>query len=83
LQTDSQGVNAKYTGAVNSLIQPHGFGYLQYNDGSFIFISSTLCNENTKILTAFQVRAHIWYHSSIHSQVFGHNSAVMRSEMKN
>jgi hypothetical protein len=46
--TDAQGIDAKYTGAVNSLIQPHGFGFLQYNDGSFV--SSVWCNGNPKIL---------------------------------
>ncbi|KAL3802672.1 hypothetical protein HJC23_011996 [Cyclotella cryptica] len=46
--TDAQGINAKYTGAVNCLIQPHGFGFLQYNDGSVF--SSVWCNGNPKIL---------------------------------
>ncbi|KAL7477062.1 hypothetical protein ACHAW6_002878 [Cyclotella cf. meneghiniana] len=46
--TDARGIDAKYTGAVNSLIQPHGFGFLQYDDGSFV--SSVWCNGNPKIL---------------------------------
>jgi hypothetical protein len=32
--TDSRGCTADYTGQVNALIQPHGYGYLQYRDGT-------------------------------------------------
>lgn len=42
--SDSKGRDAKYTGQVNELIQPHGFGCLQYNDGSVFtseFINGT------------------------------------------
>lgn len=40
--TDARGVDAEYTGEVNTLIQPHGFGSLQYKDGTEFM--STWCN---------------------------------------
>jgi hypothetical protein len=49
-----------------------------------IFVMASIVNDPVDAalvvsVTAFQVRAHIWYHSSIHLQVFGHNSADMRN----
>ncbi|KAL7503084.1 hypothetical protein ACHAXN_000924 [Cyclotella atomus] len=39
---DVRGSEAKYTGEVNLLMQPHGFGFLVYKDGSIF--SSIWCN---------------------------------------
>ena len=40
--TDIRGSASNYTGEVNELLQPHGFGYLAYRDGTII--TSTWCN---------------------------------------
>lgn len=39
---DMRGSEAKYTGEVNPLMQPHGFGFLVYKDGSIF--TSIWCN---------------------------------------
>lgn len=45
--TDHRGIQAEYTGEVNSLIQPHGVGELTYTNGSVI--KAVWCNGMVKV----------------------------------